>query len=112
MRCSFAQLPGTRAAICYITEGATNDWKFTWAKNPDWKEFYSSGEEIQAYVQRVIDTFDLRKYFLVNHQVIEAAWQDDEGVWKVKIKNLLDSNEFTDTAEVLINNEGLLKLGS
>jgi hypothetical protein len=27
----------------------------------------------------------------------------------VKVKNLLDGNEFTDTAEVFINNEGLLK---
>lgn len=93
---------------CIISQ-ISDAQKFTWAKNPDWKEFYSSGEEIQKYVQTVVDTYDLRKYFLVNHQVIEAKWNDDEGVWKIKVKNLLDGNEFSDTAEVLINNEGLLK---
>ena len=40
---------------------------------------------------------------------MEAVWNDDEGIWKVKIKNLLNGHEFTDTAEILINNEGLLK---
>lgn len=83
--------------------------KFTWAKNPDWNEFYSSGGEIQQYVQEVVDVHDLRKFFQVNHQVVGAEWKDDEGVWEIKIKNLLDDNEFTDKAEIFINNEGLLK---
>lgn len=57
----------------------------------------------------VVAEHDLRKYFHVNSQVIGASWDDAEGVWHVRVKNLTTGDEFTDTAEIFVNNEGLLK---
>lgn len=45
----------------------------------------------------------------LNHQVTGASWNEEEGVWEVSIKNLLTGQTFVDTAEVLINNAGVLK---
>jgi cation diffusion facilitator CzcD-associated flavoprotein CzcO len=57
----------------------------------------------------VVWQFDLRKYFLTNHQVVGATWHQKRGVWDIQVKNLLSGDVFTDTAEIFVNNEGLLK---
>ena len=57
----------------------------------------------------VVAEHDLRKYFHVSHQVVGATWDDERGVWEIKIRNLTNGEEFTDEAEIFVNNEGLLK---
>ncbi|KAH8689342.1 FAD/NAD-P-binding domain-containing protein [Talaromyces proteolyticus] len=86
----------------------SNNYQFTWARKPDWKHFYSSGEEIFDYFQDVVDFFDLRKYFHLNHEVRGAYWDEEEGVWNIHVKNLKTGQIFLDTAEVFINNGGFL----
>lgn len=90
--------------MAYLTSS-----QFNWAKNPDWKEFYSGGAEIQQYLLRVVAEHDLRKFFTLNHEVIGATWDEDRGVWEVEIKNTLNGHTSIDTAEFFINNEGILK---
>lgn len=51
----------------------------------------------------------MKKYFVFNHIVTGAYWDEDRGVWDVKIKNMLTGAEFMDSGEIFINNCGLLK---
>ncbi|KAF5566673.1 sterigmatocystin biosynthesis monooxygenase stcW [Fusarium phyllophilum] len=95
----------------YSALATSNMLLFCWAKNPDWDEFYSTGQEIQRYIQKVFDVYDLPKYFVLSHRVTGATWDDERGVWDVEIENLLTGQVITDTAEILVNNEGLLKYG-
>lgn len=45
----------------------------------------------------------------LNHEVTAASWNENKGVWEVTVKDLQSGVTFTDTAEVLINNAGVLK---
>ncbi|KIW87177.1 uncharacterized protein Z519_12288 [Cladophialophora bantiana CBS 173.52] len=86
----------------------SNNYQFTWAKNPEWSHFYSSGEEILEYFRNVVDKFNLRKYIQLNHEVIKAEWDETRGVWDVTVKEKFTGNTFIDSAEIFINNGGLL----
>jgi hypothetical protein len=49
------------------------------------------------------------RYMKLRHRVTSATWNDDEGVWAVTVEDLQTGLTFVDTAEVLINNSGVLK---
>jgi glycerol-3-phosphate dehydrogenase len=57
----------------------------------------------------VVAEHDLRKYMKTSHEVTKASWDKERAVWEVEVRNLETKEEFTDTAEFFINNEGLLK---
>ena len=86
----------------------TNTFQFTWARKP-WTHFYSYSEEIWRYFRDVAEQFDLLKYMKLRHEIIGAYWDDESGLWNIKIKNLVTGTEFTDTAEIFINGGGILK---
>ncbi|EXJ66857.1 uncharacterized protein A1O5_10052 [Cladophialophora psammophila CBS 110553] len=82
--------------------------KFTWARKADWSHFYSYSEEIWQYFKDIVDTLELEKYMKLNHEIIDAEWHEDEGIWHLKVKNLIDGTEFVDRAEIFINGGGIL----
>ena len=45
----------------------------------------------------------------LNHEVVGAYWDDDEGQWSIRIKDLLSGTTFIDYADIFINGSGLLK---
>ena len=48
------------------------------------------------------------KYIKLSHEVVGAHWDDEEGLWHVKIRN--DKGEvIEDSCNVLINGGGILK---
>lgn len=82
--------------------------KFTWGKTPS-NLFYSSGPEIHQYMLDVVAAHHLRKYFKLRHQVTGAYWDEERGVWEIQVTDLSTKEQFVDTAEFLLNNEGVLK---
>ncbi|KAH8810649.1 FAD/NAD-P-binding domain-containing protein [Xylogone sp. PMI_703] len=84
------------------------NYQFTWARNPNWSHFYSYSEEIWSYFKDVVETFGLRKYIKLNHEIIGADWNESEGLWHIEVKNLISGLVFIDKAEVLINGGGVL----
>ncbi|KAF9889079.1 hypothetical protein FE257_008056 [Aspergillus nanangensis] len=86
----------------------SNNYQFTWAKNPRWKHFYSEGAEILQYFKDVVEEFDLRKHFVFSHEVLRAEWIEDRGLWKVQVRNTCTGEVFDDYGEIFINNGGLL----
>lgn len=57
----------------------------------------------------MVEEHGLRKYMKLNHQVTGASWNDKEGQWEVSVTDLQTGATFIDSAEVLINNAGVLK---
>lgn len=49
------------------------------------------------------------KYIKLRHEVVAANWDDNEGVWNVTVKDVANESTFVDTAEILVNNSGVLK---
>lgn len=90
-------------------ENALMNMQFTWAKNPEWSHFYSYGEEIFQYFKDVVERFGLMKYFVLNNEVTGAYWDEEQGVWDVHVRNMITGEQFVDSADIFINNGGLLK---
>lgn len=45
----------------------------------------------------------------LNHEIIDANWDEDSSTWSVQVQNLITNEVFVDQAEILINGGGVLK---
>ncbi|GAA6022327.1 hypothetical protein JCM10207_003286 [Rhodosporidiobolus poonsookiae] len=87
----------------------SHTYQFTWALNPDWDKYYSDSDNIERYMDHVVDKFDLAKYFKCSHKVVGAEWCSETARWVVRIRPDGDeSKDFYDVCDFFINGSGLL----
>ncbi|KAH8924303.1 FAD/NAD(P)-binding domain-containing protein [Atractiella rhizophila] len=87
----------------------SHTYQFTWALYPDWPSYYSTSDQIQAYMEKVVDDFDLRGYFKTSHEVVGARWDAESSHWIVKVVPEGKREEaFEDWCDFFINGSGLL----
>lgn len=80
-------------------------------QNPDWPQFFSLSPDIFAYLEKVVDTFDLRKHIHLNTEVTGCYWDDDKGEWLVKLRETApgqEPREFEDRCHLLLHGTGIL----
>ena len=53
-------------------------------QNPDWSRGFAEQPEIQAYLERTAREYGVMDRIHFGAEVIEAAWNEDEGRWHVK----------------------------
>jgi len=70
---------------------------------------YSPGPEILEYFKGVAKKHDLYKYIKLSHRVVSACWTESEGIWDLKVENLVTGELFDDWCHFLINGSGILK---
>ncbi|HEX4016265.1 MAG TPA: NAD(P)/FAD-dependent oxidoreductase [Frankiaceae bacterium] len=58
-------------------------YSYSFAPNPDWSRAFSSQPEIQAYLQRCAQEFDVRRHVYLHAAVTEARWDESLGHWKL-----------------------------
>ena len=75
-------------------------YSFSFAPNPEWSRTYSPQPEIWAYLRDCVDRYSIGPHILFDHEVIDAGWDEDEGVWR------LDTTGGSWTADVLISGNG------
>src|SRR3954466_11751001 len=59
-------------------------YSFSFAPNPDWTRTYSRQPEIEAYLQRVAEDFDVERSVRLGTTVTGADWDEEEQRWHVK----------------------------
>jgi cation diffusion facilitator CzcD-associated flavoprotein CzcO len=57
----------------------------------------------------VVKSFDLAKYFQLNHKVVGALRSSERGQWDIHVENMSNGAKFVDTCDVFINCGGILK---
>src|SRR5829696_8165967 len=77
-------------------------YSFSFAPNPDWTRTYSRQPEIEAYLRRVAEDFDVGRSVRFETTVTGAAWDEDEQRWRVAT----DKGELR--ARVLVSAAGAL----
>jgi cation diffusion facilitator CzcD-associated flavoprotein CzcO len=77
-------------------------YSFSFAPNPDWSRTYSKQAEIWDYLREVTDRYGMRPHIRFEHDVTDAAWDDDERVWR------LETSQGELTCEILIAGSGAL----
>ena len=70
---------------------------------------YSPQSEILEYFKGLVSQYDLAKSIQLNKQVIHAEWDEDGGIWSVKVKDIATGMVLTDWCNVFINAGGILK---
>jgi cation diffusion facilitator CzcD-associated flavoprotein CzcO len=60
-------------------------YSYSFAPNPDWSHKFSPQDEIRAYFERCADRFGLRPHLRLESAVERADWQEDEGLWRVRL---------------------------
>jgi cation diffusion facilitator CzcD-associated flavoprotein CzcO len=59
-------------------------YSFSFAPNPDWSSTFSPQEEIHAYLRNVATDQGLLPHVRYGVEVEEAAWDDDDAVWRLR----------------------------
>ncbi|KAF2472585.1 FAD/NAD(P)-binding domain-containing protein [Lindgomyces ingoldianus] len=87
-------------------------YTYSFALNPDWPRFFSYAQDIQKYLRKVVDTFDLRRYMTFNTEVVRSEWQDDTGKWKVTLRKKdpgsSETKEFVEECDLFLYATGIL----
>lgn len=86
-------------------------YTYSFALNPDWPRFFSFSGDIWKYLDKVCNTFDLRKYMTFNTEVVGCYWDEEKGEWKVKLRETKpgqEPREFEDHCHLLLHGTGIL----
>lgn len=58
-------------------------YSFSFAPNPDWSSSFSPQPEIQAYLRGCVQRFGLHPHLRLRHEVLDAAWDESAGCWRI-----------------------------
>ncbi|PMD35399.1 flavin-binding monooxygenase-like protein [Hyaloscypha variabilis F] len=86
-------------------------YTFNFALNPDWPRYASHSQDIWKYLDKVCETFDLRKYMTFNTEIIGCYWNEDTGQWTVKLRQNTPGSppkEFEEKCDLLLHATGIL----
>jgi cation diffusion facilitator CzcD-associated flavoprotein CzcO len=75
-------------------------YSFSFAPNPDWSRTFSPQQEIQGYLERCADRFDVRRSIRFGTELRAADWHGDDRRWHLK------TSTGDITADVLISATG------
>jgi cation diffusion facilitator CzcD-associated flavoprotein CzcO len=81
-------------------------YTYTFEPNPDWSSFFAGGAEIQKYFENFADKYGLRKYMKLNTKVVEARWNEEEAIWKLKLEDQVTKEVWEDWSHILVNGTG------
>ena len=59
-------------------------YSFSFAQNPDWSRRFPPASEIQAYIEDVVDRFDVRRHLRLRTEAVRATWDDSAQAWTVE----------------------------
>ncbi len=77
---NFNSYPG---AACDVQ---SHMYSFSFEGNPDWSKRFASRDEIKAYIDRVADKHDLRRFTRFGQEVTEARFDEATARWTLRTK--------------------------
>ncbi len=82
-------------------------YSFSFALNPNWSRTYARQPEILAYLESVVDEFDLRRHLMLRTRVRRARWDEDARRWELQLQEANSDAVRTLVADVLVSAAGL-----
>lgn len=81
-------------------------FQYKFEKKYKWKDFFSSREDLQEYIEYVATKWGVKEHFKYNREVVAAKWDESSSLWHMKIRHK-DGKEETLTANAIISAAGL-----
>lgn len=82
-------------------------YSYSFEINTDWTTYHPKGHEMQAYLLRVADAYDVRRNIRFNSRVVACRFDDAAGLWTVTVRQA-DGTETSIVANAVINAHGPL----
>ncbi|MEM8695995.1 MAG: NAD(P)/FAD-dependent oxidoreductase [Pseudomonadota bacterium] len=60
-------------------------YTYSFAQNPDWRRYFATRQEIQAYFEKVVDDHGIRPLIRFNREVVNLDWSD--GTWHAQTRD-------------------------
>jgi cation diffusion facilitator CzcD-associated flavoprotein CzcO len=76
-------------------------YSYSFAPNPEWSHTFAAGAEIQAYLERVVEDFDVAPHLRLGIEVTGLVWEDPG--WRVET-----AGGAVDRADVVVAATGVL----
>ncbi|KAH8675791.1 hypothetical protein BX600DRAFT_432344 [Xylariales sp. PMI_506] len=86
----------------------SHNYQFSWRPNPEWSNFFAPAKEINQYLCRICEEEKMMDTIKTQHQVVGARWDEVRGLWNLDIKNLVTGEDFSDSANFIIDGSGVL----
>ncbi|KAJ7150403.1 FAD/NAD-binding domain-containing protein [Mycena filopes] len=85
-------------------------YQLTFHEKTDWTSFYATGAEIRAYLESVVDKYNLRPFIHLEHRLTQAVYREAAGKWDLTIQRPRNGEveEFEDSVDVLFTGIGAL----
>jgi len=84
------------------------NYQYSWKIQP-WSHYYSYAPEIWQYLKDIeVENGFISKYIKLRHQIEHVEWDDEAGVWRLKIRDLEKDEVIEDSGEFFINAGGVL----
>jgi 4-hydroxyacetophenone monooxygenase len=80
---------------------------YSFEPNPDWTEFFAQRDELQAYFERCLDEYGVRRNVRFDTEVVAADYDEGTHRWSVRLRGR-DGREDTLVANALISAVGQL----
>ncbi|RFU27187.1 hypothetical protein B7463_g9146, partial [Scytalidium lignicola] len=85
-----------------------HSYSYPWIGNPNWSKVYVGAEEIWNFYRDRAQEYGVYEHTKFNHKVVGAEWNEEAGMWTVRVENVLTGKILEDSAEVVINCTGAL----
>lgn len=86
-----------------------HNYQFSWRPNPEWSSFFAPAREIENYLCKLCEDEGMRSSIKTSHSVIHAEWKEDDGTWRLKVRNLKTQEVLDDYCHFLLDASGILK---
>ncbi|EAL89217.1 hypothetical protein KXV31_002469 [Aspergillus fumigatus] len=83
-----------------------HSYVFPFEPNPNWSKFYVSGPEIQDYIVKTTDKYGLRDKITFNTKLLQVAWDEGDGKWKLTLEQ--GGSLIEDVADIVVDGSGIL----
>jgi 4-hydroxyacetophenone monooxygenase len=93
--------PGCRVDV------ANSFFSYSFAQRSDWPNHYSTQPALLSYFRECAERFDLRRLIRFQTEVLQAAWQEDRSLWRIRVRKP-DGKEDVVEANALISAVGQL----
>lgn len=88
--------PGVRCDI------PAHVYQSTFSPNTQWSEIFAKGAEIRDYWQSRARKHDVYKYLKLGHRVDEAEWDDAQSLWHLKVTDVTQQKQSTESFNFVI----------
>jgi 4-hydroxyacetophenone monooxygenase len=65
---------------------ASLTYEYTFEKNYPWSEYFAKQPEVQGYLEHVAKKYGLWEHLHLEHELVEATWDDRHAVWDLSVQ--------------------------